>query len=233
MGERVRFDGVSTAYRAKGRRGWRRRGERTTALEGIDFGVEAGEILGVIGRNGSGKSTLLLTAAGVLRPRSGRVHVDAPVAPFIHLSLGFHRELSGRENLLITSVLLGSSRAEARARYPEIARFTELDEQVLDAPLLTYSAGMIVRLGFALISHGNPSVLLVDEVLAAADESFRRKAIGRIRELVSNGAGAIVVSHDLDLIAETCDRVMVLEAGRTRFVGSASEAVRTYQHTSR
>lgn len=229
MADLVRFDDVSTAYRSKGRRGWRRRGERTTALANVSFKLGPGEILGVIGANGSGKSTLLLTAAGVVRPARGRVHVASPVAPFIHLSLGFHRELSGRENLLITSVLLGATRREARARYEEIARFTELGEEVLDSPLFTYSAGMIVRLGFALVSHTDASVLLVDEVLAAADEAFRRKCVGRLRELVDAGRTVVLVAHDLDLIAETCHRAAILESGQMRFIGHADEAVARYR----
>lgn len=228
----IMAEGVSTAYRQKGRRGWQRRGRGVVALRDVSLSVASGEVLGVIGPNGAGKSTLLLTLAGVVSPSAGAISVARPIGPFLQVSPGFHRELSGRENAIITSMLLGATRAEAIARFEEIAEFTELSPETLDSQLLTYSAGMILRLGFAVVLLSEPRVLLIDEVMAVADEGFRLKCVARVNELVSHGAAMIVVSHDLSFIEEIAQRVCVLVKGGIRLIGLPREAAELYHEVA-
>jgi lipopolysaccharide transport system ATP-binding protein len=221
----IRLDHVSTTYRPKGRRGWRRRSGFITALDDVTLDVEAGEIVALIGANGAGKTTLLMTASGVIQPASGSLVVQGPLGPLITYSPGFHRELSGRENLIIGSVLLGASRHQAKSRYEAMAEFTEFDESILNAPIFTYSAGMIMRLGFAAIAFNDPAVLLIDEVLSVGDERFRSKCIRTCRDLVRRGAAMILVSHDMDLVRSSADRAGVLDRGRLSFIGLPEDAV--------
>ena len=225
----VVVDGLWEGFRRRGRYGWRRPGEPRWALRDLSLTVGRGRALGVIGANGSGKTTLLQVLAGVLRPTRGTVSVRGRAASLVDLSAGFHRDLTGHENLLIGGVLLGMSRAEVRRRYDEIVAFSGLPEDVLHAPLSAYSAGMGLRLGFSLVVHTDPDVLLVDEVLAVGDESFRSKGIARIDHLRSEGTALVLVSHDLDLVGDHCDEVAVLEEGSLARIGSPGDAVGYYR----
>lgn len=224
----VRTDGLSVAYRTRTRLGWRRRNADAWALRDVDLAVGGGQSLGVIGGNGSGKTTLLQALAGVIRPSAGEVEVQGRVASLVDLSAGFHRDLTGRENLLIGGVLLGLGRDEVRARADEIIAFSGLPTPALDWPLAAYSAGMGLRLGFSLVAHSDPSVLLVDEVLAVGDEAFQRQCVARVSALQAGGCAVVLVSHDLDLVRDHCDEVAVLDAGRVRLVGAPGEAVEHY-----
>jgi ABC-type polysaccharide/polyol phosphate transport system ATPase subunit len=192
--------------------------------------VEPGEILGIIGANGAGKTTLLMTVAGIV-PAEGVMSVSRPIGPLISYSPGFHRELSGRENLFIASLLLGASRQQAKDRYDAMAEFTELDDPILNAPVFTYSAGMVMRLGFAAIAFNDPAVLLIDEVLSVCDERFRMKCIEVARQRVAAGSSMILVSHDMALVTSAADRVGVLQAGRLAFLGSSTEAVEVHHRS--
>ncbi|MBA2279703.1 MAG: ATP-binding cassette domain-containing protein [Actinomycetota bacterium] len=225
----VVVDQLWEGFRRRGRYGWRRRGEPHWALRDVTLSVGRGRSLGVVGANGSGKTTLLQVLAGVLRPTRGQVDVRGRTASLVDLSAGFHRDLTGHENVLVGGVLLGLTRAEIRARYDEVVDFSGLPADALDAPLSAYSAGMGLRLGFALVVHTDPEVLLVDEVLAVGDDSFRARALGRVDELRRGGTALVLVSHDLDLVRARCDDVAVLERGSLAHVGRPDEAVAYYR----
>jgi len=221
---RVVVDGVWESYRRRSKLGWRR-GAPLWALRDVSLSVAAGECLGVIGGNGSGKTTLLQVIGGVLQPTRGTVAVDGRVSSLVELSAGFHRDLTGRENVLIGGVLLGLSRREVRERLDDIVAFSGLDDDTIDAPLAGYSAGMGLRLGFSLVVATAPDVLLVDEVLAVGDDEFQRRCLDRIDHLRSRGTGVVFVSHDMGMIRDRTDAVAVLERGELAMVGIPDEAV--------
>ena len=199
-----------------------------TALDGVSFEVPAGETLGVIGANGSGKSTLLKLLAGIVRPTRGSVDVRGRLAALLELGAGFHPELSGRENVEITGLLLGLTKKEIASRFDEMVRFAGIEE-FLDAPVKTYSSGMAVRLGFSIAAHSDPDVLLVDEVLAVGDEAFSHRALEKFSEFERAGRTLVFVSHDLPLVADRCRRVLWLDGGRLKADGPASETVNRYR----
>ncbi len=176
------------------------------------------EMVGVVGANGSGKSTLLKLLAGIVRPTEGSVAVRGRLAALLELGAGFHPEISGRENIEISGLLLGLSRRQIAERFDAIVRFAELEE-FLDAPLKTYSSGMAVRLGFSIAAHSDPDVLLVDEVLAVGDEAFSHRCLEKFAEFERAGKTILVVSHDLALVSERCRRAIWLEHGRLRPTG--------------
>ena len=221
----VAVDGLWEAYRRRGRSGWRRRGDVTWALRNVSLAVPPATMLGVIGANGSGKTTLLQVLAGVLTPTRGTVSAPGRVSSLVDLSAGFHRDLTGHENLVIGGALLGVPRAELRRRYEEIVAFSGLAADALDAPLSSYSAGMGLRLGFSLVVHTDPDVLLVDEVLAVGDEAFQRRCVAEVELLQLGGCAVVLVSHDLALVRRHCDRVALLDRGELAAVGSPDEVV--------
>src|SRR5205085_5074317 len=202
--------------------------EGVVALDGVSFELPAGGTLGVIGANGSGKSTLLKLLSGILRPTRGSVEVRGRLAALLELGAGFHPEISGRENVEITGLLLGLTKREIVRRFDEIVAFAGV-EDFLDAPVKTYSSGMAVRLGFAIAAHVDPDVLLVDEVLAVGDEAFSHRALEKFSEFERQGRTLVFVSHDLQLIAERCRRVVYLERGRLVADGPAEEVVARYR----
>lgn len=204
----------------------RSRTRRSTlwAVRHVNFEVQPGECVGVIGRNGSGKSTLLQMLAGVTAPTEGRVHVGGKVAPLISVGVGFHPELTGRENVYVNATILGLTRAEVDACFDEIVDFADIGD-FIDTPVKFYSSGMFVRLGFAVAINVRPKVLLIDEVLAVGDIAFQAKCFERMTDIRNSGATVVVVSHNLNAIRLLCDRTMVLHLGEQRFVGPTSEAV--------
>jgi ABC-type polysaccharide/polyol phosphate transport system ATPase subunit len=202
--------------------------EAIAALEEIDFTVARGEAFGVIGGNGSGKSTLLKLVAGMLKPSSGRVVVDGRVAALIELGAGFHPEISGRENVFINGAVLGLSRKKIQSRYDEIVEFSGLAD-FMEEPVKNYSSGMYVRLGFAVAVHTDPDVLLVDEVLAVGDEAFAHRCLRRIEELLAQERTLLLVSHSLDLVETVCDRVLWLDNGQQRLVGTPRRVIDAYR----
>ena len=228
MQPRVQVENVWQGYRFKTKHGARRRGEMHWVLSDVSMQANPGELLAVIGGNGSGKTTLLQTIAGVLHPVQGRVLHLGRVSSLVDLSAGFHRELTGRENLAVGGVLLGLTRAEVKQRSEEIIEFTGLSDEILDEPLRTYSAGMGLRLGFAIVAHSEPSVLLVDEVLAVGDDAFQQRCLERIGALRENGCAVVMVSHDLEMIARHADRTTVLHQGEIHFTGAPGAAVVRY-----
>jgi ABC-type polysaccharide/polyol phosphate transport system ATPase subunit len=199
-----------------------------TALSDVTFDVAPGETLGVVGSNGSGKSTLLKLLAGIVRPTRGDLSVSGRLAALLELGAGFHPEISGRENVEITGLLLGLTRRQIAERLPDIVRFAGVEE-FLDAPVKTYSSGMAVRLGFAIAAHSDPDVLLVDEVLAVGDEAFSHRALEKFSEFERAGKTLVFVSHDLPLVAERCRRALWLDRGRVAADGPAAETVALYR----
>jgi len=197
------------------------------AIRGVDLEVEPGETVGVIGRNGSGKSTMLRMLAGVTAPTEGRVSVRGRIAPLISVGVGFHPELTGRENIYVNGSLLGMSRADISARQESIIDFAEIPE-FIDTPVKFYSSGMFVRLGFAVAVAADPHILLVDEVLSVGDIGFQIKSFDRMRQMKANGTTILVVSHNLNAIRNLCERVLVVHDGEPKFLGPTDEAISVY-----
>lgn len=197
------------------------------ALRGVSLAIAAGESLGIIGSNGSGKTTLLRLIARVLRPTRGRVRVDGRVVPLLDLVGGFHPELSGRDNILLNGTLFGLARRDIDARLDRIVDFAEIGG-FIDAPLRTYSAGMVLRLGFAVATATEPDVLVIDEAMGVGDERFQRKCAARIDDLRRHGATFVLVSHDLHSIRRLCSRALWLDAGQIRASGPAAEVTGAY-----
>jgi lipopolysaccharide transport system ATP-binding protein len=209
--------------------GLRRMGAKKTfwALDGVSFVVEKGVALGVVGRNGAGKSTLLRLIGGVGKTDSGHITVNGRLGALLDLTAGFHPDLTGRENVFITGVICGLTRKEVAAQFDQIVAFAEL-EKFIDSPVRTYSTGMQMRLGFSIIIHTQPEVLLVDEVLAVGDLAFQKKCMERIRSLKDNGCTILLVSHDTAQTREICDRLLWLRSGRIVALGPTEEVLNGY-----
>jgi ABC-2 type transport system ATP-binding protein/lipopolysaccharide transport system ATP-binding protein len=201
--------------------------EEFWAVRRVSFEVHQGEVLGLIGRNGAGKSTLLKLIARVLRPTEGRVRAWGRVAPLLDYGAGFHPDLTGRENLYLNGTLQGLSHRALDASFGRIVEFAEL-EPFIDAPLRTYSSGMVARLGFAIATEQRPDVLLMDEVLAVGDQAFQAKCKERFEAFRASGTAIVLVSHDQRLVAATCQRVVWLERGEVCRTGPAAEVVAAY-----
>ncbi len=210
--------------------GWGKRGGKYDfwALRDVDFSVEPGEMLGVIGKNGSGKSTLLRLLGGVMRPDEGSVEAADAVHGLLDLNAGMHHELTGRENAICTGVLAGLSRREITARMDEVIEFAELKD-FIDEPLRSYSAGMKLRLGFAVAAQTRPRILLIDEVLAVGDVAFQAKCIERIHRFRAEGCAIVLISHDLAQVEATCDRALWLRNGAQVALGAAQSVVRQFE----
>ena len=202
--------------------------ERFTALADVSFEIERGETVGVIGRNGSGKSTTLALIAGVLKPDAGSVEVRGHVSPLLALGAGFHAELTGRENIVLNGILLGLTRRDVMAQMDEIIAFSEL-EPFIDQPIRTYSTGMIARLGFSVVVHLDPELLLIDEILAVGDVHFQAKCREKIQEFQQQQVTIILVSHSTEEILRLCTRVIWLEHGRLMGDGKPDEIVPGYE----
>ena len=205
--------------------------EEFWALRHVDLRVEHGESLAVIGPNGAGKSTLLQVLAGIIRPSEGVVGVRGHVSGLLHLGAGFDVELTGRENILLAGAFLGLDDRVTRELLPAIIDYADLG-QFIDAPLKTYSSGMRARLGFAIATSVDPDILLLDEVLATGDATFRAKSKARVLELVSDAKAVVLVTHDMDWVREYCNRALLLVHGEVMLEGEPDEVVaRHRQHT--
>ena len=204
------------------------RGTDKWALRDVSFGVEPGSAVGLVGRNGSGKSTLLRLLSGIIKPTSGHVAVGGRVGALLELGAGFHPDLTGRENVFLQGSIHGLSRVTIREKFDEIVAFAGL-EDAIDLPVRTYSSGMYMRLGFAIASHMESSVLLLDEVFAVGDEAFQRKCFGRIFEFKQRGGTIVFVSHDAASVERLCDRAILLKDGLVEFDGPTHEAVVAYR----
>ncbi len=205
-------------------------GQSTTdfwALKDINFEIEAGEVVGIIGRNGAGKSTLLKILSRITEPSSGRVELYGRVGSLLEVGTGFHPELSGRENIFLNGAILGMKREEIEASFDEIVAFAEVDK-FLDTPVKRYSSGMYVRLAFAVAAHLKPEILLVDEVLAVGDSRFQRKCLEKMRDAGKLGRTVLFVSHNMTAVTRLCQRTILIDAGRVAADGPSHEVVGTY-----
>ncbi len=198
------------------------------AVRDVTFQVAAGESLGLIGPNGSGKTTTLKLLSNITQPTSGRISVQGRVSSLIELGAGFHPELTGRENIYLNGAILGLRQNEIAQRLDAIVDFSGL-ERFIDTPIKRYSSGMYVRLGFAVAAHVEPSILLVDEVLAVGDAEFRQKCVSRMMELRQAGTMIIFVSHNMHLVRRLCDRVLLLCQGQVSYHGSPDGAITAYE----
>jgi lipopolysaccharide transport system ATP-binding protein len=197
------------------------------ALRDINFEVQEGEVLGIIGRNGAGKSTLLKILSRITDPTEGRAYVRGRLASLLEVGTGFHSELTGRENIFLNGAILGMRRAEIQAKFDEIVAFSEV-EKFLDTPVKHYSSGMYVRLAFAVAANLNPEILVIDEVLAVGDVSFQKKCLGKMSEVSKGGRTVLFVSHNMATVENLCQRGIVLEQGKLVFSGTSKEAVKRY-----
>ena len=201
------------------------------ALNNISFSIIQGETVGIIGANGAGKSTLLKVIARVIRPTQGRVLVKGRVAPLLELGAGFDYEMTGRENIFLNGAVLGVSRKNIATRMEGIVKFSGV-EAFIDAPVRTYSSGMVARLGFAIATDTQPDILIVDEILAVGDADFQKKSAARILQYHNNGSTILVVSHNLDSIKNLCNRVIWLEHGVLKMVGRVDDIVDQYSQNT-
>lgn len=199
------------------------------ALRGVQFKLQRGEALGIIGHNGSGKSTLLQIVAGVLEPTTGSVRVNGRVAALLELGSGFNVELTGRENVRVNAAILGLTPAQIRERMDAIIAFADIGSYI-DEPVKTYSSGMALRLAFAVQVHTDPDILIVDEALAVGDAAFQAKAMARIDEILQRGTTLLFVGHDLNAVKAFCHRAMLLEKGHIVMEGLPDEVITEYLH---
>ncbi len=193
-----------------------------SALKQINFTVDRGEVLAIVGHNGAGKSTLLKILSRVLPPTKGVVKVQGTVAPMLELGAGFNPELSGKDNILLFGVLLGNPTKEMESKVNQIAEWAGLTEQI-QLPLRTYSSGMMARLAFAVATFQKTNVLIIDEILSVGDGDFQVKSKNKILELISQGEATILVSHDLKMIEDLATKVLWLDHGRQKMVGPTKE----------
>ena len=199
------------------------------ALHDISFTVSRGEALGIIGRNGAGKSTILGLIAGVLKPTTGKITVNGRISPLLELGAGFHFELTGRENILLNGILLGLSRTDVLKRIDEIIAFSEL-EDFIDQPIRVYSSGMIARLGFSVVAHLDPEILLIDEILSVGDAEFQKKCIDKMMSFKKNGVTIVFVSHAADSIRQICNKVIWFEDHKVRMQGDVETILQEYSN---
>ena len=202
------------------------------ALKDIDFKVEQGDVVGIIGKNGAGKSTLLKLLSKVTGPTTGTIKAKGRIASLLEVGTGFHSELTGRENIYMNGTILGMTKKEIDSKIDEIVSFSGC-ERYIDTPVKRYSSGMTVRLGFAVAAHLDPEILVVDEVLAVGDAEFQKKAIGKMQD-VSKGEGRTVlfVSHNMASIRALCHNGVLLENGCVKYMGEIDDVVQEYQRTN-
>lgn len=196
------------------------------ALEDISFELKKGEILGIIGVNGSGKSTLLRVLTGIFPPDKGKIIVKGRIGALIAVGAGFHPHFTGRENIYLNGVVLGMTRKEIDEKFQDIIQFADIGN-FLDAPVSTYSSGMKVRLGFAIAIHSVPEILLIDEVLAVGDISFRKKCMEKIEE-IKHQCSIIFISHNMNQVERICDKVILMDKGKVLCEGNAQEVINRY-----
>lgn len=207
----------------------KKKDEIFTAVKNVTFSVEEGGILGIIGKNGSGKSTLLRSIAGVFSPNAGEIDLHGHSVSLMALGVGFKDNLSGRENIILSGMLLGFSEQQMEERMQEIIDFAELGD-FIDRPVRTYSSGMHSKLAFAITAMLETDIMLVDEVLSVGDERFRQKSLAKMKSLITDSnRTVIIVSHDTKTLEQLCDKVLWLHEGETKELGQPAEVLKHYR----
>ncbi|HEY9231180.1 MAG TPA: ABC transporter ATP-binding protein [Blastocatellia bacterium] len=212
---------------ARWRGNGRRKGEIIWALDDVSFDVMPGEVMGIIGSNGAGKSTLLAILSRIIEPTGGRAALYGRVASLLEVGTGFHPDLSGRENVYLNGAVLGMRRREIEARFDEIVAFAEI-EPFIDTAVKRYSSGMYVRLAFAIAAHLDPEILILDEVLAVGDASFQQKCLAKMDEVIRGGRTVLLVTHNLGMVSQHCERALLLDHGRVAAMGAGAAVVDHY-----
>ena len=197
------------------------------SLRDINFNVNQGDVLGIIGRNGAGKSTLLKILSRITAPTTGSVKIKGRVASLLEVGTGFHPELTGLENIYLNGAILGMKKAEITKKLDEIIQFSSV-ERYVDTPVKRYSSGMYVRLAFAVAAHLDPEILIIDEVLAVGDTEFQNKCLGKIKDISGEGRTVLFVSHNMGSVQNLCNRGILLNNGEVLFDGSSADAVTAY-----
>ena len=197
------------------------------ALDDVSFSLENGDRLGIVGRNGAGKSTLLKLISRITEPTSGKIRIKGKVTSLLEIGTGFHPELSGRENIYLNGAVLGMNRAEIKKKFDSIVDFSEI-EQFLDTPVKRYSSGMYVKLAFAVASHLESEIMIVDEVLAVGDAQFQKKCLGKLEDVGKSGRTILFVSHNISAVANLCNKGLYLNKGKTEGIDSVSSVIEQY-----
>ncbi len=224
-------EAVRTPLRRLRGRNRKQTSETIWALKGATFDVESGEVVGIIGRNGAGKSTLLKLLSRITEPTTGRAELYGRVASLLEVGTGFHPELTGRENIYLNGAILGMKKTEIDSKFDEIVTFSEL-ERFLDTPVKRYSSGMYMRLAFAVASHLEPEILVIDEVLAVGDVSFQKKCLAKMGDVARAGRTVLFVSHNMVAVQSLCTRAIWLEEGELRRDGKTNEVISDYVSAS-
>jgi ABC-type polysaccharide/polyol phosphate transport system ATPase subunit len=198
------------------------------ALKDVSFSVNSGEVVAILGRNGAGKSTLLKILAQVLPPTQGSSKVEGKIAPMIELGAGFHPEMTGAENVLFYSVLMGRDVKRVKSRIEAIGEWAGVSDH-MDFPLRTFSSGMVARIAFSTATDEKAEVLLIDEVLSVGDADFQAKSAARMEAMIASGAAVVLVSHDMSAVRKLADRAIWLENGLVKMSGPAEEVVAAYE----
>lgn len=201
--------------------------EEFWALKDINFEINQGDKVGIIGRNGAGKSTLLKVLSRITDPTSGKIHINGRIASLLEVGTGFHPELTGRENIYLNGAILGMSRKEIKLKFDEIVAFAEVDK-FLDTPVKRYSSGMYVRLAFAVAAHLESEILVVDEVLAVGDAEFQKKCLGKMDDVSKEGRTILFVSHNMAMISSLCDKGLLMQKGQIKHSGTMQAVVKEY-----
>lgn len=199
------------------------------ALRDLNFDLQDGETLGIVGQNGAGKSTLLKVLSRITKPTTGQVEIQGRVGSLLEVGTGFHNELTGRENIYLSGAIMGMRRREIEQKFDEIVAFSEV-EKFLDTPVKHYSSGMFMRLAFSVAAHLEPEVLIVDEVLAVGDINFQKKSLNKMRDVSRSGRTVLFVSHDMSAITRLCERAIWLKDGQLKSDGRAEDIVSQYLH---
>jgi len=221
----MRLDGITLEYPVP--RQYRKEDVQPSGVNNISLDIKQGEVLGIIGRNGSGKSTLLKMMAGVFPPDSGIISSKGSVSLLAGVGVGFHKELTGRENAYLYGALMGRTQTQIDELIDEIRSFAELEHH-FDRPIRTYSSGMKSRLGISVATAFKPDLLLIDEVLGVGDASFRKKSEERVKEMIAESGTVVIVSHSLGLLSSICSRIILLENGSIVSYGDPDETLKDY-----
>lgn len=201
--------------------------EYFSALTDVSFDVKKGEVIGLIGANGSGKSTILKIVSGVMKPTNGTVEVNGNIAPMIELGAGFDMDLTGRENIYLNGAILGYNKKFISEKFEEIVEFSEVRE-FLDAPIKTFSSGMVAKLAFSIATIIDPEILIVDEILSVGDLKFQEKSRNKMLSMIKGGTTVLYVSHSLESIKDLCDKVIWIEKGQIKMFGEVNEICDAY-----